>query len=331
MDIHATLLVLMYLILVYFTSYFINIESHLASGLFVLALSIIATRSMRDFAPLLALICIGTIALACYEFWAIFFPVCIVFFLWKIIGQATLSPAIKSIQGIIVVLYIAGSIINIVGIFSSQYIANRQDILDALHRLLPIILGSCLFFGSVVICGCFGSTLVRFLNLDRRVTGCRRFPCLLRPEATFPLVLWITFTVSIFLYFGVFPIAQDAYWLRSLNLFLPVLFALSFLASPGKASYSKSAQTIALFCVFPMLILTMQASLFNTSRWLDFKKSLFTATQQQSGFVSIDEVKFNDDSFLWGWTSPALSILMQALQGKNVQSIFFDPNATWQP
>jgi hypothetical protein len=331
MHIHVTLLVLMYTILVYFTSYFIISESHLASGLFVLTISIIGTRCMRNVAPLLALLFIGTIALLCYEFWAIFFPFCLVFFLCSIIGQDT-SSAIKPLQGIIVLLYIAGSVVNTAGIIFSQFVANRDAMFSVhMYSVLPLILAACLFFGSIVLCSCFGSTLVRILTIDRRVNGFRRFLCLQLPEAAFPLSLWISFAVSIFLYFRGLPSPQHAYALRSLNLFLPLMFALSFLAPRINMPHSTSARTIALCCVLPMLVLTTHASLYHTSRWLEFKRSVFTTTQQRSGFVPINRVKINNPSFLWGWTSPTLSILVQAMQGRNVQSILFNPNAAWQP
>jgi hypothetical protein len=331
MDTQATLLILLYTILVYFTSYFIISESHLSSGLFVLTISIIATRCMRNIAPLLALMCIGTIALLSYEFWAIFFPVCIVFFLFKVFGQNTPS-AIKPLQVIIVLLYIAGSITNTAGIIFSPLDANRDKMFSAhLHGTWPLLLAACLFFGSVVLYGCSGSTLVRILNLGRLFNGYRRFLCPQRPEAAFPLALWGIFAASVFLYFRGLPNPNNAYALRSLNLFLPLLFALSFLSSHRKTQYSTPTRTIALCCVLPMLILTMQASLYHTSRWVEFKRSFFIATQQRSGFVPIDKVTISNPSLLWGWTSPTLSILFQTMQGRNVQSILFNPNAHWQP
>jgi hypothetical protein len=332
MDTHATLLVLMCLILIFFTSYYMDQEAHLASGLFVLTLSIIATCNLRNVAPLLALICIGTVAMACYEFWAIFFPVCIVFFLYKIIGQAAIRPAIKSLQGLLLILYFAGAIINTVGIFSPQYAVNRQDILQSLiYRVLPLALASCFYFGLVVLFSCFDSTLVRIFKPDQRINVYARFQSLQRAEVVFPLVMLATFAVSVFLYFHVFPKPEDAFALRSLHLFLPLLFASSFLFPTRKMPASTPARTIALFCVLPMLILTMQASLFHTTRWLDFKKSFYTETKHQSGFVPVDQVHISNPSFLWGWTSPTLSILFQAMQGSNVQSIFFNPKESYPP
>jgi hypothetical protein len=331
MHTQATLLALMYTILVYFTSYFIISESHLSTGLFVLTISIIATRRMRNIGPLLVLVCLGTIGLLCYEFWAIFFPICLAYFLCSTKGQEAPS-AIKPLQGLIVLLYTAGSVASTGGIIFSKVSAQRNAMFSfQLHSVLPFFLAACLFFGSIVVCSCFGSTLIRILNLEGRVNGCRRFPCLHRLEAAFPSSLWISFAVSIFLYFRDLPSPQNAYALRSLNLLLPLMFASSFLAPRRKTQHSTSARKIALCCVLPMLVLTMQASLYHTFRWNEFKTSVFAATQQLSGFVPVNEAKISNPSFLWRWTSPTLSILVQAMQGRNVQSILFNPNAKWQP
>lgn len=80
-----------------------------------------------------------------------------------------------------------------------------------------------------------------------------------------------------------------------------------------------------------MLVVTVQSSLYHTSRWLHFKRSVFTVTQQHSGFVSVNDVDIRNRSFLWRWTSPTFSILVQSMQGKNVKSILFNPNVAWQP
>ena len=332
MDIQAALLALAYQIMCYFTSYFIISEEHLACGLFMLALSIIATCNLRNVRPLFALICIGTIAFASYESWAIFLPVCIVFFLFKVIGQAPLRPSIKFLQSAVVLIYISGSVLNIVEIFSSQVSDNRQSIIDVLgiNKSFSIFF-ACLVFGIIVLCSCFGSTLVRIFRLDQRFIGFRIFQYLQRVEAAFPLAMLAALGASVFLYLGIFPKPDDSYQLRIINLFLPLLFALSFLAPGKKTDSSTQARTLALLCVLPMLVLTMQASLFHTARWVDFRKSFYAATQEQSGFVPIDTVKITTPSFLWGWPSPSFSILLQAMQGRNVQSILFDPKASFQP
>lgn len=332
MDIHAILLVLMWLILTFFTSYYMNQDQQLASGLFVLSLAIIATCNIRDVTTLLVLLFIGTIATACYEFWAIFFPVCIALFLSKCLGQAPIRPAVKSLQGLLVLLYIAGCIVNIVGSFSPTYAAERQEFLFSfIYQALPIVLASCLFFGLVVLLGCFSSMIVRVFKLDQRICFRSGSQPLHQTEKIFPLVMLVTFAVSLFLFFEKFPRPEDAFALRSLHLFLPLLFAASFLFPNKRTSSSAPAHTIAVLCVLPLLILTMQASLFQTTRWLDFKRSFYSETQQQSGFVSIEDVPISNSSFLWGWTSPTLSILFQALQGRNVRSIFFNPKAPYQP
>ena len=331
---HATLLVLMYTILIYFTSYFIISESHLSSGLFVLALSIIATRCLQNVAPLLTLVGIGIIALFSYEFWAIFFPVCIVFFLYKIRRQATPAPS-KLLQASIVFLYSAGLTTNLVAIMFLQNGVNRDAMFSThMNSVWYLLFPTCLFFGSVVIYGCFVPTFImRRLNLGRR-TGFLQSSSLQQLKAVFYLALRVIVTVtgfSVFVYFYGVPSPQNAYALRSLNLFLPLLFAMSLLIMPKKLPDSASARIIACYCVLPILVLTMHASLHNTKRWSAFKDSLFTATQQQAGFVAINEVKVSNPEFVWGWTSPTLSILVQAMQGGHVRSIIFDPKILWQP
>ena len=329
MHTHALLLVLMYTVLVYFTSYFIISESHLSSGLFVLALSIIATRCMQNVVPLLTLVGIGVIALFSYEFWAIFFPVCIMFFLYKIRRQNAPVP-IKLLQTSIVFLYSTGLTINMMAILFSQNVANRDAMFSThMDSVWYLLLPACLFFGSVSIYGCSDPTfMLRRLPLGQRTAS------LEQPKAILYLALRVIVTIagfSVFVYFYGVPNPQNAYALRSLNLFLPLLFAISLLVAPKKLSDSALAHTIAYYYVLPILVLTMHASLYNTARWSVFKDSLFTATQQQAGFVAINEVKFSNPEFVWGWTAPTLSILVQAMQGGHVRSIIFDPKILWQP
>ena len=325
---HAILLVFMYTVLVYFTSYFIISESHFSSGLFVLALSIIATRCMQNVVPLLTLLGIGVIALFSYEFWALFFPVCMVFFLYKIRKQATPAPS-KFLQASIVFLYSTGLTTNMAAIMFFQNGVNRDAMFSThINSVWYLLLPACLFFGSVVIYGCLSLTSTRRLNLGRR-TG-----SLQQPKVVFYLALRVIVTIagfSGFVYFYGVPSPQNAYALRSLNLFLPLLFAMSLFVAPRKLRNSTAAHGIACYCVLPILVLTMHASLHNTAKWSAFKGSLFTATQQQTGFVAINEVELNNPEFVWGWTAPTLSILVQAMQGGDVRSIVFDPNALWQP
>jgi hypothetical protein len=333
MSAQATLLGLMYTILVYFTSFFIISESHLSTGLFILVISIITTCNMQKVIPLLALLCISTIALLSYQFWVIFFPVCIVYFLFKVIGQD--NPFyIRLIQIIIVFVFIGGSIVNLEGVLSSDFSAVRDDMLSVeLFDTWQFNLAACLLFGSAILYSSSHSILVYVGNLGRRINGNLRFPITRRLQEPLHWVAFLGILGSfIFLYTLGIPKPYNAYPLRSLNLFLPLLFLFSLVVLDKKTHNSISAHFIAVWGILPMAILVFQTCLYTTSGWQQFQSDFFIATQERTGFISIEDVPaIKNSPFLWGWTSPTLSILFQTMEGKAVQSIIYNPDATWQP
>lgn len=330
MHIQATLLGLMYTILVYFTSFFIVSESHFAVGLFVLSVAIISTCKMEKVAPLFALACIGLIAISSYEFWAIFFPLCIIFLLIKIKGLKI--PILSALfQVILVIIYIVGFIINVKNIvFPRDAVAQAAMFSTQLRNTWPFLIVACLFFGGVVLYSFFSSRTIKNFSRSQRFISRHEFNANI-PKIAFLLVMIGSFFASFILLSKGIPVPFYAYHLRTLNLFLPLIFAFSLMTYRKGKDYSTQARTIALFCVLPVLILTMHTRLYQTSNWDEFQKSFFYATQQRSGFIPINEVSITNPSLLWGWTSPSFSILMQTIKGKDVQSIIYNPDAPWQP
>ncbi|MCF8033288.1 MAG: hypothetical protein K9K66_09210 [Desulfarculaceae bacterium] len=331
---HATLLVLMYTILVYFSSYFIISESHLATGLFLLIFSIMATCDLRRAATLVALLCLGGIAVLTYQFWTVFFPVCLGFFLLKI-RKLEVSYKIRIIHLMIIVLYAAGFVANAVAIFLFHSPNNRNAmILGHLEAYWPIPIVVCLLFGLLIFYVYFNSTATRYLN--RIFVKFNGFSSWRQPGAIFTLALWVGFAVFVFLYSSfhgiTFSSPGKAYALRSLNLILPLFFALSFVSPEAGRAHPLSARAIALCCLFPMMVLTMQASLSHTKGWLDYKRNVYAAARQNTGFVSIKDAKsILNSQYRWVWTTPSVSIAVQAIAGKDIKSILFNPDATWEP
>jgi hypothetical protein len=332
MDKQVVLLMLMDLILVFFTSYYMIQEAQLASALFVLTLAIIATSDLRRATSLLVLAGLGILSTAIYEFWVFFFPICILYFLFKIKRQPPISMPGKFLQGMVLFIYFAGTVINTIGAFSPGYASNRGQLLESLlHQVLGWTLVSCLLFGLVIIFSCFRPTLVQIFQLKKRIEGLRIIQSPGPIAMVSLLVLGITGAVFVYLNMYNFPRPSEAYSFRTLHLFLPLIWAASLLAWNEEASAPEATPRVALLFVLPMLILTMEASLLQTTRWLDFRSSLFMTTQHHSGYVPIDQAQLSHASFLWGWTSPTMSILEQAFHGRDVKSIFFNSTASLQP
>lgn len=331
MNRQAVLLALLYLILVYFTSCFIVHESHFGTGLFVLAISIIATSTMRNIAPLLALLCIGLIALSSYGFWIVFFPVCAVFFLLKVRREYA-SLGIRSIQILIILLYIAGSALTGILIMVSPYQAGRDSLLtEHLIMVWPEFVAACLLYGATVLLSSPGF-IARYIQSLGRLSNFRgTFSWARHPQVASVLMFCSVLAASEILYLIARPIPWHAYPLRSLQLALPLLFAGSFVHVGQTQSSRTPARAVALYALVPMLLLALQSSLYNTAKWAGFRESLWAAIQQRSGYVPVSTVPLRNDSFLWGWTSPTLSIVLQAMDGTDVHCILYNPEATWQP
>ena len=78
MILEAILVTMIYCLLTCFTSFFIISESHLGASLFVLTLATIVTCDLKRWPARMALLFLWLLSLSAYEFWAIFFPVCLV-------------------------------------------------------------------------------------------------------------------------------------------------------------------------------------------------------------------------------------------------------------
>lgn len=332
MNTQAILLTLLYVVLIYFTSCFIIHESQFSSGLFALTLTIIIVLPMHRIGPLLLLVCIGVVAFSSYAFWVVFFPICIALFLRQVVRQPA-PPWIRSIQVLVVFLYAAGAVLSVVQIVLTPY-PDLRDSLLASHLLMVWrqFVAACLFFGAVALLSNRGLIST---NEDSDWQAVSDSPASAARAKRTLVPSWVLLCGAIaafeFVYFHAVPVPWNAYPLRSLQLALPAIFAFSFLALGSHGHELLRARAIGLYCVLPMLLLAIQVNFYQTAKWTQFRGSFLTILQQRSGYVRVDEVAVRNDSFLWGWTSPSLSIVLQAMQGADVRAILFNPRATWQP
>ena len=327
----ATILSIMYLLIVYFASYFIITESHYATGLFVLSLAILTTCDLGKWSTLLSLMSLGILALFSYEFWALFYPVCLLFLLWKVPKRDT-SHLVRSGHVSLLLLYVAGAIVNIAGIVVFVAPAQRDSMFTRhLQDVWPMVLGACLIMGIVQCWACFGDAIIRLLRIENMFGKLRKKSSFTNAEVMFIVSFLITFTALVLTCFLRIPMVPKAYALRSLNLFLPLMFVLSLVPFAEKRANAKAARSIAICCLLPILIVTVQGNTSTTLKWSGFTNSMFKQSQNLSGYVSVNNVGFENRDLLWGWTSPILSILLQTMQGRDVKTVFYNPTAAWEP
>lgn len=361
-------LALMYCLLAAFTSFFIISESHLASALFVLMATIICVCNLAALGPLFALLVIGAIGLSCYEFWAVYFPVALVLFAartWR--RRASLSR--KILYACFVLLCLAGFAANAVGLVfiprlgvtrGPKLVPHYKSILSMFtnHFLAvwAIIIIACLFFAGYVL-------YIRFRaghELAPRPGKTRFWRRLMAShEACWLVAGFLVMACSAAAMFTDFPIPENAYALRLLNLFLPLMYAASFFPSgmirppaSARTAMSDSADgdsgaageggdavaqepgAAAVFVVLAVLALAVQTQIHNTARWREFTSSFLDAAQADVEYVELEDADIRNSSLLWGWTTPTMSVLLQGLAGKPVRSVIFNPAATadgWEP
>lgn len=339
MTLSAALLVLMYLILVYFTSYFIVGESHLSTGLFLLTCAVLVTCDTRKVTTLVALACLGAAAMWTYQFWVAFYPVCLVLFILGIRGSKTSLP-IKTFHFLIIALYLFGFVMNARTLIFYRHPAMRNAMLTS-HLLdyWPIPLIACLLFALTLFYIYLGSGIYRHPALDRWFKRAGQMASPRKAWAVAILALWAVSALAMLLLTfydrGFLPPANHAYALRSMNLFLPLLFAATLLPARENQTakgFKISARGISLCCVLPMLALTMQSSVLHSLGWRDYADKVYQATLHRTGYVSLDNLDlYQERQYRWSWTSPTMSIIMQVKAGEDVSCILYNPHADWQP
>jgi hypothetical protein len=330
MTLQVLLLSLMFILLSSFTSLFIISESHLAAALFILTFSVIVTCDFGRFTTLFALLCLALLGLSSYEFWALYYLLCLVYFIQKI-WKKKVPFSHMALEVLIAIVFLGGVAVNGYAIIFSKYAENRDAMLSShLHSVLPTVIAVSLFFGATILymyCSRMMLTSAQ-LRTDRlHIMILLQKWCSSRKFALVTLIFGI---LTCAIYFINIPKVNYAYNLRILNLILPVMFGLSFMLPQQRMSKFAGQRGVANF-ILPVVILAVMAHLYQTSQWITFKKSFFNALQVHSGYVPMQYAELLEREFLWSWTSPSMSILLQALESVPIQTILFNPKKRWEP
>lgn len=328
----VVLLVLLYCLLMAFTSFFVISESHLASGLFVLTIVIMSTCDLMRPAALVSLVLLAVPSLACYEFWSMFFPVCLFVLLrrtWRKPGR----PSRKGLQVLLVVLYLGGFAFNTWGTVFAEDPLNRDGMISSHLGWIGVV--------AVIVCAFFAANLLYARRLTERCGATDREPEREPAAAKPPLRLnqrWTLITIGLaflVLSAGIYvlklPRPEHAYPLRSLNLLLPLMFASAFPLLRGSAIHSTPPDRIMLAGVMAVLLLTVQAQVLHTARWSAFTKSVVQTAQDHSGYIRVQDVSLDTSFAPDHWTGATLSIVLPALEQRPVRAVFHNPAVEWEP
>jgi hypothetical protein len=336
MPTHAILVALMYCLLLCSTSFFIISESHLAASLFVLTLAVLVTCDLTKRPVQASLLLLWLICLSCYEFWAFFFLACLGIVLTKrSVKPMTYTQAYPRV--IFVILYVLGTGLNIYSIIFTPVSKNRNDMFTshlttvwlqllafAILFLLPILF----VVSSLLVEGEDARLPVWLRRSVGRVDQAAGNPALL-----IVLGLVITGGGAAVMFFKL-ATPWSSYYLRILNLILPLLFV-SFLSAFHKTSppctHPFMSHKVLISGLFVMLCITSHAWLFHTSGFLDFKKRVFKATQSNTGYVTVGDALLGFQRYEWSYTYPSMSLLLQAMQPTSIKSVVYVPGVFFQP
>ncbi|HPB30172.1 MAG TPA: hypothetical protein PLB62_01825 [Candidatus Sumerlaeota bacterium] len=332
---HAFLIALMYSILVCFTGFFVISESHLAASLFVLTITILSVCDLTRIRVQCALLVLWVFTVLCYEFWAIFFIVSLVFLLSAVIRTARIKGATPPFLTV-AILYLLGIIINAYMIFNAPYSGNRDAmfgehfswvkrhffIISAIFTIIMVYASICLAIQSK-------SRIPGWLkNIPRKTNEAFRNPLTYIGHGL--LIIWcLRKTRS-------YQMGEPSatYLLRSLNLALPLLFSVFLLVSSHRFFHSQvSVCSDYLLGSFFLVVLfvAIHAFLFHVFGWRDFHRRVYQATQNSSGYVEAGRALSGHQYYAWSWTYPTTSLLVQAMKSQNVKSVIYSPEQTMEP
>ncbi|MEI6632351.1 MAG: hypothetical protein WCP22_00885 [Chlamydiota bacterium] len=334
---HAVLLALMYCMLMCFTCWFINSESHLAVSLFAVTLAVISTGDLRRRADLTILALLWLLSLSCYEFWALYFLAS----LGLLVLQYTRRQVTLAVLTAFALLYVIGSGVNTYAIMFTRDVANRDNMFGRqFFQVCPQILAVSILF-LVFILGTLGSMLLEHTGsqVSSRLKRC--VALVLRgvdSSAFLVLVGLASVAGGEAVTFNRFARAKDAYILRSLNLFLPLMFAIFLDSTTGRPIDDRACSfkppKALLSGLVAILFVTVCAWYHHAAEFRIFKRQVFAATQHNVGYVPLHSALSDQQNYQnYGWPTmyPTLSLLLQSMQGTSIRSVIYNPNATWQP
>jgi len=108
------------------------------------------------------------------------------------------------------------------------------------------------------------------------------------------------------------------------------MFGLSFLF-PHQRISEPVRQRVLVYFIIPLFVMALSAHLYQTDQWNTFRKSFSNALQVHAGYIPLRYADIANQKYLWSWTSPTMSILLQALESRPVQTILFNPKKRWEP
>jgi hypothetical protein len=327
----TSLLLLMYILWNCFASLIISGESHLAAASFILTLSAIVTCDLTSFTTLIVLLLLALFGLRCYEFWAIYYLICLAFFIQKSWGKSA-PPYGKALQIFIAILFLGGAVLNGYAIIFSKMHQVRDAMLTTqLRAIWPTAMAVCLFYGATILYIYIGSGMTRSLatkHSDNIINITLNKYCSSRKVA---FAIFIFGIATCLLYIFNLPRPDYAYNLRILNLILPFLFSLSLLLLNRREFSPSLHRRILKYIVVPVVALTVTANFYQTTRWRTYTSQFFHVLQVHSGYIPVQDTEVLKFEFQWFWTNPTLSILLQAMEHRPVQTILFNPKAQWEP
>ena len=332
----ALLVTIAYCGLLCLTGFFACHEAHLAAALFVLSLAVVTCCNPARCGVFVGLLAICVAGLSCYEFWVAFFPT--VFVLFSLSTRRLAATRIRTAQRLtLLVLCAGGSVWNAVSIVFTEIPEARNSLLSVLRMTWPLVIVTCVLFGALCgvsgICSFDRGPSLRFRILDTFISRMRR---LLGAAGPSTILATLVLAVSPIVYFPGIVDPCGSYALRSLNLLIPLMLAATVCVAvaSGKCRESPGSSLrvrVLQYCLVGLLALTVQSHLYHTIGWRGFWHRLVQATQLETGYVPVGELRYFDEGYGWGWTYPAMSILFPGIEGKSIKAIVFNPKASWQP
>jgi hypothetical protein len=339
----AVLVALLYCLLTCSTGFFVISESHLATSLFILTLAVITTGNLRSLLVQASLLVLWLLSVSSYEFWALFFPICLGLLLTQ--SQTTpVSRARVDTRIAFAMLYGLGTVLNVYFIIFTDFPVNR-DAMWGSHfstvwwefvAVFLLFLLSILYVLSSMLVSSQGPRVPwwirRCIAATERAASSSSFFVLLGLATVGGVAATMLYKVGT---------PWNSYALRTLNLVLPLLFAFFLITFqklsshgvllPGTTSHAVISHKILIFGLVAMLFITSQGRLFHALGFWDFKKRVFAATQSHTGYVVVGDALPGLERYGWFWTYPAMSLILQAMQTTSVKSVLYDPNVSWQP
>jgi hypothetical protein len=329
---HALLVVAMYCILTLFTSFYINSESNLAAGLFTLTVAVIATGDLSRRGDQAQLAALWLLSLSTYESWAIFFPVAFGLILLRNWHRAEIGRSIYFFFGI---LYLAGFAINVYSIVFSPVSENRTALLDALaNPPLPILTALLLFLVSMLLAA--ASILLGRKDFRPPWSSRGRIGALLKGIADdrFLILVGLAAVAGCAAVAFNLILPHRFYGYRPLNLTIPIMFAAFFVLSAQFKDFRDAPSSVhgsLVAGVLALLVVTSYSWLSHVSGFVNYRQKVLDVAQANGGFIPLDGAISRKELYHAAWTYPTLSLLVQGLKGKPVESVIYDPKATWQP